>query len=125
MSGVARQALASLGHAAFLAAVVVAPFAVFSWLADVAWVEPLGLGLGALAFPLALLFLLRAQRLRRTVASTFLWRAVERDQRASRPFQRLRRNLVLLLLLGALAAIAYGRARPVMQGRQREGGRCS
>ncbi len=112
-----RAVLSSLTVAAALALAAAAPFVALSLLGGASLVEPVGLALAALAIPLVLLFLLRPSRPRRPVASVLLWRAVARDQQAGTPFQRLRRNLPLLLLLLALGALTYARARPVLLGK--------
>lgn len=67
-------------------------------------------------FPLAaaiiLLYLLKLRRRDQVVPSVFLWRRAVQDVQANAPFQRLRRNLLLLLQLLALSLIVLGLAAP-------------
>ncbi len=115
MSGAARDAAASIGTALLLLGAVTLPFLAFGLVQGVGLAAPLGLALGALAVPLLLLYVLRSRRPVRTVGSVLFWRAVSLEQQATSPFKRLRRNLVLLLQLLALASLAYALARPVIQ----------
>jgi hypothetical protein len=71
------------------------------------------------AFALALLlpviialYLLRLRRTERVVSSTYLWRRMVRDLEANAPWQRLRRNLLLILQLLVLSALILALARP-------------
>lgn len=76
---------------------------------------PVGLGLAALAAPLVALYFLRVRRKRVVVPSLLLWQAMAtQDQRAS-PFDRFRRNLLLLLQLLVLAALVFAVARPAIE----------
>src|SRR5512145_2813205 len=66
----------------------------------------------AAAIPVVILFyLLKRKRVVRLVASTLLWQRFLADTQASAPFQRLRKNwlLILQLILLALAVLALGR----------------
>ncbi|MGH2524018.1 MAG: vWA domain-containing protein, partial [Anaerolineales bacterium] len=49
------------------------------------------------------------------VSSTLLWRLLLRDREANAPWQRLKRNLLLLLQLLLLAALALALARPFLK----------
>ena len=71
--------------------------------------------MGLLAIPIVLLYLLRQKRPDMPVSSTLLWSKVLADMRASTPFQKLRRNLLLLLQLLILAALVFTLMRPVVQ----------
>ncbi|MHB8624887.1 MAG: vWA domain-containing protein [Aggregatilineales bacterium] len=73
---------------------------------------PLALALGALAIPIVLLYMLRLRRRDVTVSSTLLWAHIVRDREANAPWQRLRRNWLLLLQLLILAALVIALARP-------------
>ncbi|MFO7168152.1 MAG: VWA domain-containing protein [Chloroflexota bacterium] len=78
----------------------------------------------ALLAPLALLsvllvgplivamYLLKLRREERRVSSTFLWRRMVRDVEANAPWQRLRRNWLLLLQLLLMLLLAIALARP-------------
>ena len=75
--------------------------------------------LAPLAFALTLLipvviamYLLKLRREERTVASTFLWQRMVRDVEANAPWQKLRRNILLLLQLLVLLALIFALARP-------------
>ncbi|MBK9710784.1 MAG: BatA and WFA domain-containing protein [Kouleothrix sp.] len=58
------------------------------------------------------MYLLKLRREERRVSSTFLWRRVVRDVEANAPWQRLRRNPLLLLQLLLLLLLALALARP-------------
>ena len=73
---------------------------------------PLGL-LGALiAIPILLLYMLRLRRREVVVSSNFLWQQIIRDREANTPWQRLRRNILLILQLIILALLVFALARP-------------
>jgi Ca-activated chloride channel homolog len=83
---------------------------------------PLGF-LFALSIPVLLLFyLLKVRRRPRRVSSTWLWRETVEDARASVPFQRLRRNLLMLLQILILALLTLALARPILNLRLGEAG---
>jgi len=83
-----------------------------SWLSFLA--PPWAL-LGLIAIPIILLYVLRQKRPDLPVSSTLLWSKTLADMRASTPFQKLRRNLLLLLQLLILAALVFTLMRPVVQ----------
>lgn len=62
---------------------------------------------------LLLLYFLKLRRQERKVSSTFLWKKAVQDLQVNAPFQKLRRNLLLLLQLLLLAAVLFGIADPV------------
>ena len=76
---------------------------------------PAALALGLLALPIVLLYMLRLRRREQTVSSTYLWRTLVQDRAANAPWQRLRRNLLLLLQLLILAALVLALARPALR----------
>lgn len=76
---------------------------------------PLALTLAALAVPIILLYMLKLRRKQERVSSTFLWRQLLREQQANAPWQKLKRNLLLLLQLIILAALVFALARPALQ----------
>lgn len=76
------------------------------------FLTPLGLLGGLLAIPIVLLYMLRLRRREVPVSSNFLWQQILLDREANTPWQRLRRNLLLLLQLLILAALVFALARP-------------
>lgn len=76
------------------------------------FLTPLGLLGGLLAIPILLLYMLRLRRREVPVSSNFLWQQILLDREANTPWQRLRRNLLLLLQLLILAALVFALARP-------------
>jgi len=79
------------------------------------FLAPLGLLLGLLAGPLVALYFLKLRRRRVKVPSVLLWQAFERTERLATPFERFRRNLLLLLQLLVLALIVLAFARPYLE----------
>jgi Ca-activated chloride channel family protein len=70
-----------------------------------------------LSLPIILLFyLLKRTYEPYTVPSTLLWEKLLRDLEANRPWQRLRRNLLLLLQLLIAALLAFALSRPALLG---------
>ncbi len=69
-----------------------------------------GLALG----PLVLLYFLKLRRQERVISSTLLWKKAIQDLQVNSPFQRLRRNLLLLLQLLLLGILCIALARPVI-----------
>jgi hypothetical protein len=79
--------------------------------------RPWGL-LGALALgPLLILYVLKVTRRPVRVSSLVLWASGARDSVARRPFQRLRRQLLLLIEVLAVCAFAIALAMPAMSSR--------
>src|SRR5918911_1171376 len=60
-------------------------------------------------------YLLKLKRQRRVVPSVLLWRRALEEIEANAPFKKLRRSLLLLLQLAALAALVLALARPLVQ----------
>jgi Ca-activated chloride channel homolog len=75
---------------------------------------PAALAFSALAIPIIIFYMLKLRRREVTVSSTLLWQMVLRDRQANAPWQRLRRNLLLLLQLLILAALILALARPAL-----------
>ena len=57
---------------------------------------PIALGLLALAIPIILFYMLRLRRQDVEVSSSFLWQRALQDRTANMPWNKLRRNLLLL-----------------------------
>src|SRR3954454_11962903 len=76
---------------------------------------PWALLLTLLAPVIVAMYLLKLRREEQTVSSTFLWQRLVRDVEANAPWQKLRRNLLLLLQLLLLALLALALARPFLR----------
>jgi Ca-activated chloride channel homolog len=76
------------------------------------FLTPAFLLLGLLAAPIILMYMLRLRRREVVVSSTLLWQKLLRDREANAPWQKLRRNLLLILQLLILAALVLALARP-------------
>lgn len=79
-----------------------------------AFLAPLALFLGLLSLPIIIMYMLRLRRPEVVVSSTFLWQKLLRDREANAPWQKLRRNLLLLLQLLILALLVLALARPYL-----------
>lgn len=73
---------------------------------------PLAFAGALLAIPILLLYMLRLRRREVVVSSTYLWSQVMQDKEANTPWQRLRRNLLMILQLIILALLVMALARP-------------
>lgn len=69
----------------------------------------------ALLIPLIIFYFLKLKRPRQVVPSLFLWRQVLSDQRVNSPFQRFKRNLLLLLQILLLSLIALAAMQPFLR----------
>lgn len=74
--------------------------------------NPIALLFALLAIPIVLLYILRLQRREQKVSSTLLWRQVVLDREANTLWQKLRRNLLLILQLATLAFLVFALLRP-------------
>ncbi len=71
----------------------------------------------ALALPVVIVFyLLKRKRVVKLVSSTFLWQKFLAETQANAPFQRLRKNWLLLLQLLMLALVVLALSRPFFKG---------
>lgn len=78
------------------------------------FLNPTGFLALLLALPIVLLYMLRLHRQDVRVPSLLLWHAVLADRHANRPWQKLRRNWLLLIQLLVLLALVFGLARPAV-----------
>lgn len=78
------------------------------------FLAPVALLLGLLALPILVLYMLKMRRRQVEVSSVMLWQRLLRDREANAPWQRLRRNLLLILQLLLLAALVFALARPFL-----------
>src|SRR5689334_12044358 len=84
-----------------------------SWLPH--FLSPLtGVIAAAVAVPaLLVLYFLKLRRREMEVSSTLLWKKAIQDLQVNAPFQKLRRNLLLILQLALLLALCLALSRPV------------
>src|ERR1700722_4711209 len=71
--------------------------------------------LALLLVPLVLVYFLKLRRPRQSVSSLALWRQVINDQRVNSPFQRFKRNLLLLLQMLLLCLIVLAAMQPFIR----------
>src|SRR5512137_3211150 len=72
----------------------------------------------AAAIPVvAIFYLLKRKRVARLVSSTLLWQKFLAETQANAPFQRLRKNWLLVLQLLLLALVVLALARPYFAGK--------
>jgi len=76
------------------------------------FVQPSAAWLAALFVPLIILYFLKLKRPLQQIPSLALWRQVMNDQRVNSPFQRFKRNLLLLLQLLVLACLVLAAMQP-------------
>lgn len=76
------------------------------------FLAPAAFALTALVPVIIAMYLLKLRRTEQVVSSVYLWRRTVRDVEANAPWQRLRRNLLLILQLFFLAALILALARP-------------
>ncbi len=76
------------------------------------FLSPAALIFSALAIPIIIFYMLRLRRQPLRVSSLLLWQKVLQDRRANAPWQRIRRNLLLLLQLLILLLTVLALARP-------------
>src|SRR5690242_11131129 len=78
------------------------------------FLAPAGFWLAVLAIPILLLYMLKLRRVQVQVSSTFLWEQLLREQQANAPWQKIKRNLLLILQLLILAALVLAIVRPAL-----------
>ncbi|MEO6739882.1 MAG: BatA and WFA domain-containing protein [Chthoniobacteraceae bacterium] len=69
----------------------------------------------ALLIPLVVFYFLKLKRPRQVIPSLVLWRQVLSDQRVNSPFQKFKRNLLLLLQILLLALLALAAMQPFLR----------
>lgn len=72
--------------------------------------------LGLLAIPIILLYMLKFQRQKIEISSILLWQMVLQDRQANRPWQKLKRNLLMLVQLIILFALVIALTQPAIPG---------
>jgi Ca-activated chloride channel homolog len=87
------------------------------------FLNPWALALAGLSGAIILLYILKLRRVRVRISSTLLWEKEVRDFKANAPWQRLRRNLLMILQIIALLLLALALARPFIFGTALSGGR--
>ncbi len=89
------------------------------------WLTPLIGGIAAaIAAPtLIILYFLKLRRRDMEISTTLLWRKAIQDLQANAPFQKLRRNILLLLQLIVLAGVCVALAQPELAGSTLNGDR--
>src|SRR5436190_19137278 len=82
------------------------------------WLTPtLAIIAGSIAVPtLIILYFLKLRRRDLEVSTTLLWKKAIQDLQANAPFQKLRRNILLILPLIVLAAALCAVGQPQMKG---------
>lgn len=76
--------------------------------------NPLALGFAVIIPLIILLYLLKPRRQEIMVPSTYLWEQVQKDIEASNPWQRLKKNLLLLLQLLTAMLLVMALTRPYL-----------
>lgn len=71
--------------------------------------------LALFSIPIILMYMLKLRRREVSISSTFLWSQVLQDREANTPWQKLKRNLLLLLQLLILALMVLALMRPFVQ----------
>lgn len=78
--------------------------------------NPLGALLLLLLIPLIIFYFLKLRRPRMDLPSLALWRQVMADQRVNSPFQKFKRNLLLLLQILLLLSLVGAATQPFLSG---------
>lgn len=78
------------------------------------FLNPLSFLLSILLPIIIVMYLLRLRRPQQVVSSTFLWQRLVRDVEANAPWQKLQRNIILILQLLFLVSIIFALANPFL-----------
>jgi len=73
--------------------------------------------MGLLAIPIIVLYMLKLQRQKIGVSSILLWQMVLQDRQANRPWQKLKRNLLMIIQLVILAMLVLALIQPTVPGK--------
>jgi Ca-activated chloride channel homolog len=76
------------------------------------FLTPAAFALAVLLPVIVAMYLLKLRRTEQTVSSVYLWQRMVRDVEANAPWQRLRRNLLMILQLIFLAVLIFVLAQP-------------
>jgi Ca-activated chloride channel family protein len=76
--------------------------------------NPAGLFFAGLAIPILILYMLKLRRREVEVSSTLLWNRLLRERQANAPWQRLKRNVLLILQLITLSMLVFSLVRPAV-----------
>ncbi|MCA9112224.1 MAG: BatA and WFA domain-containing protein, partial [Planctomycetaceae bacterium] len=85
-----------------------------SWLPGIT--TPLAAWFFALLVPLVVFYFLKLRRPRMEIPSLALWQSVIEDQRVNSPFQKFKRNLLLLLQVACLCLLVLAAMQPFVRG---------
>lgn len=77
--------------------------------------NPARLFFAALAIPILILYMLKLRRREVEVSSTLLWNRLLRERQANAPWQRLKRNILLILQLIILGTLVFSLVRPAIR----------
>jgi len=78
------------------------------------FLNPLSFFLAGLLPIIILMYLLRLRRPQQMVSSTFLWQRMVRDVEANAPWQKLQKNIIMILQLLFLASLIFAIANPFL-----------
>lgn len=79
------------------------------------FLTPLAFLFALLVLPIVILYMLKMRRREVQVPSVLLWQRLLRDREANAPWQKLKRNLLLILQLLLLAALVFALVRPFLE----------
>jgi len=80
--------------------------------------NPLALAAATLSIPILILYMLRLRRREIPVSSILLWQRLVRDREANTPWQRLRRNLLLVAFYLVIMVVIVRQEGPTLLDRR-------